>query len=190
MLDQSSRTIEDQDGTGVSNGAGKGLAPERSAVDVAELSMNIGNTPSGDVDVVARQVSNETTTNAALLDYPVRIILLEMKAGYHARVKLFPIEHPSCWVIGSRCDQIVGVAVKIAQSSGSQNLNGFSINAGQLSVSVSQDCEKIDVNVYIRTKGSLLRGGVQLPQGGSITIESPVDRATLIGVSSFGIALY
>lgn len=124
------------------------------------------------------------------VDYPMRFLLSGMKAGYRARIKLYETEDDEGWTIGGRCDLLVGVSVSFMTINPSANLNGFSIGQRELSINVNQDCERIDICLYMRTRNSFIKGSIQLPQGGMVTVESAIDRATLSGVSSFGVALH
>ncbi|HVW51129.1 MAG TPA: hypothetical protein VHC91_12155 [Trinickia sp.] len=191
MFDETSRTGDNQNSisttvcTDVSHAAvlvGTGDSESSTSSDVVSAS---------DLVASGRQPSNtdqSSVENAA--DYPMRITLSSMKAGYKARLKLYEMEGDQGWTVGERCDLMVGVSVKFVTPNPSVNLNSFSIGPHELSICVNQDCERIDICLYIRAKKSFLKGSVQLPQGGVATVESVVDRASLVGMSSFGIALY
>ena len=150
-----------------------------------------GGDSTGDLPVAAHQRSRtDSACVAEAVDYPMRFLLSGMKAGYQARIELYEADGDEGWTVGERCDLLVGVSVNFLTASPSANLNSFSIRQRELSIFVNQDCERIDICLYVRTKQSYLKGGIQLPQGGMVTVESVIDRASLFGMSSFGIALY
>lgn len=150
-----------------------------------------GGDSASDLPVAVRQRSRtDSACVAEAVDYPMRFLLSGMKAGYQARIELYEAEGDEGWTVGEHCDLLVGVSVNFMAASPSANLNSFSIGQRELSVFVNRDCERIDICLYVRTKQSYLKGGIQLPQGGMVTVESVIDRASLSGMSSFGIALY
>jgi hypothetical protein len=146
-------------------------------------------TTDDDAPVARDSIDDWQSANQAI-DYPLRLQLIGMKIGYQAHVKLLNMDDVDGWAIGDRCDRLVGISLKFTSSFIGMNLNGFVIKPREFFICVQQDCEQIDVCLYVRTKRSMLRGSVRLPQGGTVTLESSVDRASLVGMSSFGIALY
>ncbi len=162
--------------------AGAGV-PDSSASTVTDLAGNL-------VVAVPRNSNTDSPCVREAIDYPIRFLLSGMKAGYQAGIKLYEMEDEEGWTVGEHCDLLVGVSVNFLTINPSENLNDFSIRQRELDICVNQDCERIDVCLYVRTKRSFLKGSIQLPQGGLVTVESVIDRASLSGVSSFGIALY
>jgi hypothetical protein len=158
--------------------------------DAFESSTQRGIIGAGEKTIFSSRASDELLEGGLIVDHSMRVTLIGMNAGYQARIRLLAAEGLDGWVVGERCDQSVGVSVKFGSPSGGLNLNGFSIKSHELFMCVNTNSDRIDICLFVKTKNSVLRGGVQLPQGGSVMIESAVDRATLIGMSSFGIALY
>ena len=191
MFDESSRTVDNQNWISMTGGTDGFHAAMLVGTGDPESSTSSDVVSASDLVVAGRQPSNTGLSCAEnAVDYPMRITLSSMKAGYKARLKLYEMESDQGWTVGEHCDLMVGVSVKFVTPNPSVSLSNFSIKPREFFICVNQDCERIDICLYIRTKKSFLKGSVQLPQGGVATVESVVDRASLVGMSSFGIELY
>lgn len=61
----------------------------------------------------------------------------------------------------------------------------FLINSRELYLESYRDCLEIQIQLYVQTPQSDLRGRIELPPGASVTLQTGIDRTSLIGLSSF-----
>ncbi|QDQ28010.1 hypothetical protein FNU76_17585 [Chitinimonas arctica] len=66
-------------------------------------------------------------------------------------------------------------------------LRNFLINAREFFVQTYQDCQEIQVQLYVRSAQRDLRGRVDLPPGAIATFQSKTDRTSVVGLSAFAI---
>lgn len=145
--------------------------------------------PTGDLVVTVHQpIHGNLLPPDELPGCPIRLLLTGMDAGYQARVAIYDTGTQS-WGIGGQCELLVGASVRSLLPGTPLVLGSFVMNASELLISVAQACPQIEVSLYVDATVSMLRGVVELSQGGVVTVESPVDRTSVTGHSSFSIAL-
>ncbi|GLU34879.1 hypothetical protein WKR88_26110 [Trinickia caryophylli] len=145
--------------------------------------------PAGDLVLTVHQpIYGNLLRSAEPPGCPIRLLLTGMDAGYQARVAIYDTGTQS-WGIGAQCDLLVGASVKSLVPGTPLVLGRFVMNASELLISVAQACPQIEVSLYVDATVPMLRGVVELSQGGVVTVESPVDRTSVTGHSSFSIAL-
>ena len=66
-------------------------------------------------------------------------------------------------------------------------MRSFLINSREMYVQSYRDCQEIQLQLYVHTAQQDLRGRLDLPPGTSVTLQTGVDRTSLIGLSSFTI---
>ncbi|TNC97872.1 MAG: hypothetical protein FD119_860 [Stygiobacter sp.] len=66
-------------------------------------------------------------------------------------------------------------------------LSSFLVNAREMYLQTNAACQEIQIQIYVRTFQHDLRGHISLPPDASATLETRVDRTSLIGLSSFAI---
>lgn len=119
--------------------------------------------------------------------HSIKVWLSGLKASYQARIRINATES-TVWDINDR-SQLVGVSIKSSSPTTPADLRSFVVNRHEFFICVHSDCDQIEVELYVQSAESMLRGSVELPQGGSVTVGSDIERTTLTGLSSFSIAL-
>jgi hypothetical protein len=121
------------------------------------------------------------------LSHPIRLLFYDLRQNSSARVALDP-EKNARWGNVDRRNGLVGVQF-IAPRGNTLSLSTFSVNQLELLIETSSACPELHVRLYLRTLESSFSGRADLPSGTSLTIESSVDRTSLIerGVISFSV---
>ncbi|NIF98257.1 hypothetical protein F3J18_23805 [Burkholderia sp. Ax-1720] len=117
---------------------------------------------------------------------PVTLVFANLRANSNALLTLRP-DQEAIWSDGAGRQQ-VGLSLS-STSDPVMYLNQFLINAREIMLQASQDVREIRASLYLRTDQSGVLGRVMLPPGASVTLQSRNDRSTVIGVSSFALAL-
>ena len=107
-------------------------------------------------------------------------------ANLRANSKLFLNMRDDQWALWSAGGGLRGVNIR-ATKDPLLYLNSFLINAREMYLQTYADSTEMQINVYVYTPQSSLRGRVDLPPGASVTLETRSDRTSLIGLSSFDV---
>ena len=121
--------------------------------------------------------------------HSINLIFTGLGAGYQGRMRINDDDDATHWGLGNECSKLVGVSIQSSSSNTPINMSSFMLNRYEFFICVYQVSERVEVSLYVETRRRSLRGSVELPQGGSVTIESAIERASLTGHSSYGIAL-
>jgi hypothetical protein len=89
---------------------------------------------------------------------------------------------------GNNSMQLSGLSLSTAKDT-ALNLDSFLVNARELYLKTFDSCQQINVQIYVLTDQPYVKGRVDLPSGASLTLQSPNDRTSLIGLSSFALDL-
>lgn len=110
-----------------------------------------------------------------------------LRANSKAFLSILP-DQQAIWSEGGGDNRMVGLSFS-ATTQPTMYLRNFLINAREMYLESYQDCSQIELDLYVRTEQTQLKGKVDLPPGASVTLKSRCDRTSIIGLSSFGIDL-
>jgi hypothetical protein len=121
--------------------------------------------------------------------YPIHLWLYDLRANSEARVTLDECKKAR-WGSGDPRSRLVGVSFSAPRGS-TLSLSTFIVNQRELFVAANPACPELRVRLYVHTLESSFSGRADLPSGSSLTIETSIDRTTLVehGCSSFSVAL-
>ncbi|MBU9382800.1 hypothetical protein [Burkholderia gladioli] len=117
---------------------------------------------------------------------PVTLSFANLRANSNAFLSL-RADQQAIWSDGAGRQQ-VGLSLSCV-SDPVMYLSQFLVNAREIMLQTSQDVREIRVSLYLRTEQGAVLGRVILPPGASVTLQARDDRSTLIGISSFALAL-
>ena len=115
----------------------------------------------------------------------VKIVLSRLPGDGQVHICL--CDDTSTWAMGDGNADIVGVSIETTSRSTVLKLNNFSINKRELHFGTYAPCDEVRMEICVCCIGDMIRGQVDLPLGASATLQSIVDRATLMGFSSFAL---
>lgn len=148
-------------------------------------------TGSGEIDAF---VSNAIMSSTMPLqrrysaDHPVTLTFFNIPAEGMVRITLAS-DVLSEWGGGDTLDKMVGVSVESASQARVVDLRFFLLNTREILFQAYKACPEIRIRLYLRTGHRAFRGYTDLPPGTSVTIETEMDRASLLERSSFGLLL-
>jgi hypothetical protein len=127
---------------------------------------------------------------ALFFAHPIMLTFYDLPAKSEARVTLKE-EMKVQWGRGDPRSRLVGVSLSAFPRGATLSLSRFILNSRELIVSAYQKCPEIRIRLYVNTLETMFGGLVDLPAAASLTIESSIDRTTLVerGSSSFALAL-
>lgn len=140
-------------------------------------------------DLTALSDSKElnSTTQSEQACWPITLIFANLRADSKAIVTVHPDEF-ALWGSGDARDGLVGWSLESSRDP-VLNLRSFVINTHELFLQTDEACEEIRVRLYVHTVEAAVRGRIDLPPGASVTLESAIDRTSVIGLSSFFLQL-
>ena len=124
-------------------------------------------------------------TRRTMSVHPVSIEIDKLRAGSRAVIALREDEL-AIWSSEDPTDNTSKLSVENSVG-GMLAISEFVINSLGLSLCASDFCEKIRVKLYVRSSGYMVFGRVDLPPEATVTFESPIDRTTVAGLSSFAL---
>lgn len=130
---------------------------------------------------------NAETYLAIQVFKPLTIIFQNLRAGSKAFLTIQP-DQRAIWAEGDESNRLVGLSIA-TDTDPALFLRSFLLNAREMYLQTYQDCASIQIQLFVRTEQSQVKGRVDLPPGSAVTLQSRNDRSTVIGLSSFSIDL-
>lgn len=115
---------------------------------------------------------------------PLTVVLQNVRANSKVFVTIRDDQH-AVWSEG-KGRGLVGLSFSATRDP-ALYVRNFLINAREFFVQTYNNSQEIQVQLYVRTAQSDLRGRVDLPPGATVTLQTRADRTSLIGLSAFAI---
>lgn len=123
---------------------------------------------------------------------PVSLVLRDLPADAQASVVLTPLNLPGAdpmrWDEGPNKHGFVGILVEAGPGE-TLMTSSVSINRHSVRVTTSAAMKMLQIDLYVRSRMAIARGRIELPPGAQISLKSPFDHTTLLGMSSFAFGL-
>lgn len=122
--------------------------------------------------------------------HPIELTFYSLRANSEARVTL-NADNKARWACGNPRSQLVGVSLLASPRGATLCLSTFTINHREIYLATNQACPELYVRLFLHTLEPAFSGRADLPSAGGLTIESLIDRTSLVerGLSSFSVAL-
>lgn len=137
-------------------------------------------------DSTALQAHHPVPSPNSPLYHPLTITLTGLTANSKAFVTIRD-DQEAIWSDGVG-KGLVGLSIE-ATKDPMLFVSSFLVNARELYLQTNANSQEIQIQLYVLTPQSDLRGRVDLPPNASVTLTSRTDRTSLIGLSSFVVEL-
>ncbi len=140
--------------------------------------------------MTTNQTDGKPDVDVAAADcvHGVSLLFSNLANGSKARVVLRDQQAISLDIDRVR-DRLVGLSLASTQLNTALQLKFFTINSQGIFIETNNACESLELKLYVRSQTKKISGYAELPQDGSLKLESLVDRSTIIDRSSFSIDL-
>jgi hypothetical protein len=118
---------------------------------------------------------------------PLTLTFANLRANSKAFLTLRG-DQAAIWSDGGGGDRLVGLSLSSTVDP-VLYVSNFLINAREMYLQTYKDIRELQILLYLRTEQNRVTGRVDLPPNASVTFQSRDDRSTVIGLSSFAIAL-
>ncbi|KQN26633.1 hypothetical protein ASE86_11205 [Sphingomonas sp. Leaf33] len=120
------------------------------------------------------------------VEFPVTLTIQSLRADAKVVISLRD-DPPAIWSEG-HSRGLIGFSLSSLRDPAIY-MRTFLVNARDIYLQSYRACQELRCQLFVRTSDTLVRGRVDLPPGTVLTIQTGIDRTSVVGVSSFAVAL-